>query len=1139
MNINQNYPPQFIPITLSKSLHLPPNSNRTAKASIPISSISSPFIPHQHFTLNSALYIPHKLLQFYNYFSTITLSNTTPYPQYVTKGICIGFLCSYTVHQRNIHTSIPTTKSYGVAKSFGEIPVSLDLVTNRSNTHYSHNSSKKFPINNQYCTDVTTNPITCYTIPSIHSEVDKAIRELATKIHHQQYHDDLLTLLFRFHRIFNTTTHNIADTPIHHVINTIPHTPPACKPYPQPDKEEPMYAIIQEFLQAGLIAESHSPYAAPGILVKKKDGSYRFVVDYKKLNLITIKDSSPLPNMEESIRKLGQGYKYFSKLDLKSGFYQIPINEGDREKTAFVTPFGLYQFNVLPMGLINSPPTFQKVMNDTLKPCRQFSLVYLDDIIVFSRSYEEHMIHLEQVFSALSSKHFVLNPPKCELMVPTINYLGHTISENRITPLTEKIQAILNIKEPNTLARANKFIGALSWYRKFIPNFATIAAPIHAVTNLNKNDRRKFKWTSQQSKAFHQLKQMLITAPLFLHFPVDNQPFILTTDASDFGIGGVLQQEVNGQLRNLYYHSQLMTPCERKYSPIEKEALAIYKCFARMRPYLLGRSIIVKTDHCPLCNIMKKTVRNARVDRISQLIQEYNIEKIIHINGRDNCLPDYLSRYPREQDDDLFDIDYGIGSKSAIVDSPSTNQTILNAMLLRPRKNKTESVKATADADAFVSTDPDTTLVTDTNVSHTKPIPHKFSSNYFDSNKLQQEQARDPNIQNIIRRLQHKPNNSPFIFKDNLLRKIMTISPHSKIERDVIYLPSSMIKSLLYACHNDPMTGGHFSLDRTYHKIKNLYWWSKMKLSIFQHIKSCLACQQYNVGRQKRHGQLNPIPPREGPFLLIGIDYCGPLKTTPRENQYVLVINDYFTRHIIAIALPNCTAETTAQALFNEYFCKYGIPSTILSDQGPHFQNQLMQNIRKLIGYNHIYSTPYHPQTNGVVERFNSTFIPQISKLQDTEDNNWDEYLQAVVFAYNSGVHKTTKYSPYELVYGRPPRLPISTRPPYFSFSKPNDYFNQLQKTLRIYHQAAKQNILRQQQDNKYRYDKNRPDPHYKLGDKVLTRIYGLRGKLDPKFSPIPKVIISVNHPIYIVHDTQTNMTSQVHVGDLRPIYTD
>ncbi|CAF1546859.1 unnamed protein product, partial [Rotaria sp. Silwood1] len=319
MNINQNYSPQLIPITLSKSLHLPPNTNRTTKVSIPISSISSPFIPHQHFILNSALYIPHKLLQFYNHFSTITLSNTTLYPQFVTKGVCIGFLCSYIVQQRNIHTLIPTTKSRGAVKSFGEMPVSLDLVMDKSTNHYSNNSSKYFPIHNQYNTDVITNPIACYTIPSIHPQVDKDIRELATKLQHKQYHDALLALLSRFRRIFNTTEHNIADTPIHHVINTIPHTPPACKPYPQPDKEEPMYAIIQEFLQAGLISESHSPYAAPAILVKKKDGSYRFVVDYKKLNLITIKDSSPLPNMEESIRKLGQGYKYFSKLDLKSG----------------------------------------------------------------------------------------------------------------------------------------------------------------------------------------------------------------------------------------------------------------------------------------------------------------------------------------------------------------------------------------------------------------------------------------------------------------------------------------------------------------------------------------------------------------------------------------------------------------------------------------------------------------------------------------------------------------------------------------------------------------------------------------------------------------------------------------------------
>ncbi|CAF2019560.1 unnamed protein product [Rotaria magnacalcarata] len=348
-----------------------------------------------------------------------------------------------------------------------------------------------------------------------------------------------------------------------------------------------------------------------------------------------------------------------------------------------------------------------------------------------------------------------------------------------------------------------------------------------------------------------------------------------------------------------------------------------------------------------------------------------------------------------------------------------------------------------------------------------------------------------------------------------------------------------MINSLLLACHDDPMTGAHFSTDRTYYKIRDHFWWPQMKSTIQRYIKACRLCTQYNISRHKKYGQLRPISPPEGPFTLVGIDYCGPFKQTPRENQYVLVITDYFTRHITAIALPNCTAETTAQALFNEFFCKYGIPSVILSDQGSHFQNQLMGNIKKLIGYNHIYSTPYHPQTNGVVERFNATFVPQISKLQDTQNNNWDEFLQAVVFAYNTGAHKTTKFSPYELLYGRSPCLPIYTRPTQFSFNKPNDYFEQLKKTLRIYHQASIDNILQQQQVTKTWYDRHRLNPQLKIGNKVLTRIYGLRGKLEPKFSPIPKVIVQVRHPVYIVEDEQTHITSQVHVSDLRPILTE
>ena len=211
------------------------------------------------------------------------------------------------------------------------------------------------------------------------------------------------------------------------------------------------------------------------------------------------------------------------------------------------------------------------------------------------------------------------------------------------------------------MLKQTNFLGALGWNRKFLPNFATLAAPLHAITNLTKDKRHNFKWKYAQSKAFHALKEMLVSQPLFLHYPIDNVPLMLTTDASGIGIGGVLQQIVDGEVHNLYYHSQLMTPCERKYNTIEKEALAIYKCFARMRTFLLGRNIILRTDHCPLCHIMEKTVRNARVDRITHLIQEYNIDKVIHIKGRENCLPDFLSRYSNEPNDELFEIELWAG----------------------------------------------------------------------------------------------------------------------------------------------------------------------------------------------------------------------------------------------------------------------------------------------------------------------------------------------------------------------------------------------------------------------------------------------------------------------------------------------
>ncbi|CAF1479320.1 unnamed protein product, partial [Adineta ricciae] len=955
--------------------------------------------------------------------------------------------------------------------------------------------------------------------------------------------DEIKNILHRHEKLFDTSKPAIAVNVKPHEIKTLDYPPTTSRPYySTPQKEEEMYNIVQDLLQHGLIRKSYSPFAAPALLVAKHDGTWRMVVDYKKLNNMTIKDNHPLPNMEQTIRRLGGGYKFFSKLDMKSGFWQIPIKEEDKHKTAFVTAEGLYEWNVLAQGLKNSPPSFQRVMAEVLSPCRLFTLVYIDDIVVFSRSFEEHVEHIQQLLSILSKYNFQLNPPKCKLFQQKIDYLSHIISENGFQPNDERIRSIKSLREPSTLAEANKFLGGLSWYRKFIPAFASIAAPIHKVTNLTRENRKNFKWEAPQHEAFLKLKQYLVTSPLFLDYPNDDHPIILTTDASKIGIGGTLQQNIHGEMKNLYYHSQVTSSIQKRYDPIELEALAIWMCFQRMRPYLLGRSIIIYTDHCPLCNMMNSTVKNRRVDRISILLQEYNIEQVIHIKGRHNCLADYLSRHPVTREEELLDEDYGIAKQGRReptneVRVPDGTPPLVGAVLTR---SKAKQLQTKQDQDVMETIPPEqkktTTSPTEEKTDPQAQSPSKDDHNYeFDMEKLKVEQTNDPIIEQKITEVKKNPTKCSYEFKDGLLYKLVPMRTNSKTKRKLIYVPSSMIDGLLQIYHNHPLAG-HFGVQRTYLKIKNKFWWPKMQQSITRYIQSCLPCQQYNVSRVKKPGHLQPITPPEGPFQLIGMDYCGPLKSTPRGNQYVLCITDYFTRWIVAVAVPDCSAQTTAEALFNEYICRYGVPVAVLSDQGTHFHNQLMEAMAKLVGYNHTYSTTYHPQSNGMIERFNATFIPQIAKLQDRENNNWDEFLAPVVFAYNTGTHSTTGYSPYRLLFGREPRLPTDQPASTFTFRKPNDYYEQLKKNMKIIHRNARENMINKQKQYKSRYDTQRNDPHYSLNDRVLIRKHGLKSKLDAKYSITPQIIIREDHPVYIVQDESTQVETRVHVNDIRPI---
>ena len=1040
------------------------------------------FSPAYHLIYHKQLMCPNALISVSDYQAWISIYNPTSFTCFLESNIIVG-------------TAVPLATTTIVSSIVNRVK---QQETNRSTINELSSNSRE--------------------------NIEKLIKHLET----EQQIIQAKEVIMKHHQLFNSTTVTIAETPQAHVICTGDYPPTTSRPYPQTsEKEQAMFDIIQEMLKNKQIRASRSQYSAPILLIKKRDGTYRFVVDYRKLNNITIPDKYPLPRLEQALQYVA-GYKFYSKLDLRAGYFQIPIQESDRHKTAFITTHGLYEFNVLAQGLRNSPPSFQRIMSDLLLPCKQFCFVYLDDVLIFSHNFNQHLQHLHRVLSILNQHKFQLNTDKCEFIRTTINYLGHTINSNGTTPLHDRIEKILNLPQPKNLKEANAFIGGIGYYRKYIKDYTKVAAPILAVTNLTRKNMRNFRWETPQRQAFDTLKSMLISEPLLLNYPDTNSPLILATDASDYCIGGVLYQESNGERKNIYFHSQMLPKPQRKWPTIEKEALAIYYCVIRMKSYLQAHEFIIQTDHCPLRDMHRKSSNNRRVDRISLILQQYNVKEIRHISGKCNCMADYLSRYPyqTEDDDEFIDPEFGFIPMNQDLATKSTTNNNTNA------KHGTLGAVVTR-AQTRVN---DPTSFSDTNTSENEDLsvddqPPREEGHEFDISMIKEAQEADKLYQTKVLEIQTTSKKKTYCLDNGILYKIM----HAGIfEKKLVYIPASMVKQLLSAYH-DASWSGHFDFRRTWWKIKDKYWWPDMKTDIRNYIQSCIKCQQFNVDRNKPPGLLHPVKTPSGPFQLIGIDYSGPYPRTPDENKYILAISDYFTKWVIAIPVPNQTAQTTAKALYENLICIHGVPRRILSDRGTHFCNELMEAFTKLLGCNHIKSTPYHPQTNGVIERFNSTFERQLAKLTDKNVNNWDVHLNSILFAYNTGQHSTTKYSPFQLLFGRDPQLPAESSSNVYKFSKPNDYFNHLRETLQLYQQQASINIRKQQEYYKKRYDKNRPEVQYSIGEFVLKRIPSQHAKLEPIYSDIMEVI-EEHHPNYLIQEIESKQVIQAHVSQLRKI---
>ena len=890
-------------------------------------------------------------------------------------------------------------------------------------------------------------------------------------------------LLHDNHDIFALNDDELGHTSlVEHHIDTGDSRPIYRQPYRvSPAVRNSIDHHVQQMLDQGIIQPSVSPWAAPVVLVRKKDGTERFCVDYRQLNKVTKRDSHPIPHIQDTLDCL-HGTSYFSCLDLRSGYWQVEVDDDSKPKTAFATHSGLYEFRRMPFGLANAPSTFQRLMHAVLRGLQyQICLVYLDDIIVYSRSFADHINHLNDVFSRLRSANVKLKPSKCSFARSSVEYLGHVVSRDGIRPDPSKIAAVATFPVPRCVRDVRSFLGLANYYRRFIHNFASIASPLHMLTHKNV----RFHWDDSSDKAFHTLKSCLTSAPI-LAYPDFSLPFELNTDASSTGIGFALCQTQDGQRRAIAYGGRDLNTAERNYSTTEREALAIVEGIKKFRNYLYDRKFVLHTDHHALRWLMSLKDPSGRLARWSLLLQQYDFT-IEYQPGKQNSDADALSRRP-----------YGTQFHVSAYDLPGVP-------IGRIRDLQRQDAEL-SDLITFLETD-------------------ELPSNNNRARSLVLYRDR-------------------FYLDDNGLLFSLWI-PTKRTQRDVclqLVIPDALKNEVLVWAHDD-VTAGHLGTQKTYGKIRNRYYWRNMFRDIDKWCKSCVDCAMKKSPRNTHKAPLLPIPV-ENAFDRLAVDCLGPFPLSNAGNRYVVVFTEYLTRWPEAFAVPNTDARTIARLLVNHIVLTHGAPRTLLSDRGKNFLSSLVRSVCELLNTKKVNTTAYHPQTDGLVERFNHTLCQSVSMYVSRDQKDWDTHLPAILFGFRVSPHQTTGDSPFYLLYGREPRLPVdvSLLPPSQVSNSVREHRARIVQTIEEAHAIARENTQRTQQNMKDRYDRSARDPKFMLGDRVWVYTpktqKGLSRKLMHHWHG-PFRIVEKCSPVHFKLQTCDNrlVSITVHANRMKPYY--
>ena len=908
------------------------------------------------------------------------------------------------------------------------------------------------------------------------------------------------------------------------------------EPIKLPLRRTPVHFVKEEeqmltnMLQAGIIEESNSSWGAATVLVRKKCGKIRWCIDYRKLNKATKKDVFPLPLMEECIDAL-QGVQWFSKIDCNSAYWQIPIQKDSREKTAFRTKYGLFHFNKLPFGLCNSPSTYGRAMNMVLKGLNWDTvLAFLDDICVIGRTEEEHLTNLEQVFKRFKEFHMKLKPRKCSIFQKEVEFLGRRVGVNGVKLTDQSKEVIEKWKDPETVKELEQFLGLANYHRRFVKNFSKIVDPLNQLMRT-----KDFEWGKEQRKAFEEIKRALLS-PEVLTIPDTKGKFVLDCDASTVAIGAQLSQIQQGEERTIAYGSLALTPSQRSYCTTRQELLSVVRFTAQFKHYLLGRNFLCRTDHNSLIWLLNFKQLDGQAARWHELLSEYDME-IKHRPGKLHQNADALSRRPSNEDycsnykedvrledlpckgcnyckklHDAWDrFNQDIDATKTLTDKrPQVNQVRIeneinrsgiDIILKRAKQETTGTVRNMA----VEEIGPGIVSQKEMEEAQKEDIALGLLRDWLEKGKKADE--FELNLSSEETKFYYG-NRDIFFLSQGIIYK-------KDPEEDKLVVPRSKKEEVLRACHEIP-SAGHQGRDRTKERVKQRFFWLHLGRDVEAFVRKCKDCNVNKSHIKNRHPQ---IPYHAGnPMDRIHLDFLGPFPTSKNGNKYILVMVDSFTKWLEVVPLPDQTAERTARTAVNEFFCRFGYPHEVLTDQGRNFESELFQKMCKLLKIHKKRTTAYRPSCNGQAERCNRTLMNAVRCFIESQDE-WDIYLPQIAAAIRSAVNRTTGFTPNLLMLGREVRTPVELMFPGAPTEKEEveEFIEKMRDSFLKAHETARKTLKVVLKRSKKLYDLKTRKTEFNKGDVVYVLNQstgkGEAKKLNPKWQG-PGVIIHQFSPI-------------------------